>query len=72
MTVDPGATVCDIARAHGFHELGRFAASYRRSFGELEATIIGGREGDMLRVGRLPYASREMRASGVGYALSGQ
>jgi AraC family ethanolamine operon transcriptional activator len=34
LTADPGAKVSDIARAHGFFELGRFAASYRRTFGE--------------------------------------
>ena len=36
----PDAMVRDIARAHGFHELGRFAASYRRAFGELPSQTL--------------------------------
>ena len=40
LTADPGAKVSDIARAHGFHELGRFAASYRRTFGELPSQTL--------------------------------
>jgi transcriptional regulator GlxA family with amidase domain len=40
LTVDPGAMVCDIALAHGFHELGRFAAVYRRQFGELPSQTL--------------------------------
>jgi transcriptional regulator GlxA family with amidase domain len=40
LTVDPGAKVADIARANGFHELGRFAASYRRTFGELPSQTL--------------------------------
>jgi hypothetical protein len=37
---DPRLKVADIARAHGFHELGRFAASYRRTFGELSSQTL--------------------------------
>ena len=40
LTAGPDAMVRDIARAHGFHELGRFAASYRRAFGELPSQTL--------------------------------
>jgi AraC-like DNA-binding protein len=37
---DPQATVTDIALASGFSELGRFAAEYRKNFGELPSTTM--------------------------------
>ncbi len=40
LMADPGLKVADIARAHGFHELGRFAAFYRRTFGELPSQTL--------------------------------
>ena len=40
LMADPGVKIADIARAHGFHELGRFAASYRRAFGELPSQTL--------------------------------
>ena len=40
LMADPGVKVADIARAHGFDELGRFAASYRRTFGELPSQTL--------------------------------
>ena len=38
-----GATVGDIARAHGFIQLGRFAARYRELFGELPSETLRSR-----------------------------
>jgi transcriptional regulator GlxA family with amidase domain len=40
LTAGPGTMVRDIARAHGFVELGRFAASYRALFGELPSQTL--------------------------------
>jgi AraC-like DNA-binding protein len=41
---DPAvATVGDVARRHGFSELGRFAAAYRAAFGERPSTTLQGR-----------------------------
>ena len=40
LMADPGVKIADIARAHGFHELGRLAASYRRAFGELPSQTL--------------------------------
>jgi len=37
------ATVGDVARHHGFSELGRFAAAYRAAFGEQPSTTLQGR-----------------------------
>ena len=37
---DPAATVADLAQQHGFTELGRFAAVYRREFGEMPSTTL--------------------------------
>lgn len=36
----PSATVTDVALSNGFNQLGRFAAQYRRVFGELPSTTI--------------------------------
>jgi transcriptional regulator GlxA family with amidase domain len=36
----PGTTVTDIATAHGFYELGRFAGRYRRTFGEVPSQTL--------------------------------
>lgn len=36
----PTATVTDVALSNGFNQLGRFAAQYRRVFGELPSTTI--------------------------------
>ncbi len=40
LAAGPGVKVADIARAHGFVELGRFAASYRHQFGELPSQTL--------------------------------
>jgi AraC-like DNA-binding protein len=37
---DDQANIADIAQAHGFLELGRFAATYRRTFGELPSDTL--------------------------------
>ena len=36
----PHATVTDVALASGFNQLGRFAAQYRKAFGELPSATI--------------------------------
>jgi AraC family ethanolamine operon transcriptional activator len=36
-------TVADIAQRYGIHHLGRFAANYRRHFGEFPSETLGGR-----------------------------
>ena len=55
LMADPGVKIADIARAHGFHELGRFAASYRRAFGELPSqTLQPSRRRDPCPVVRRP------------------
>jgi AraC-like DNA-binding protein len=41
LDADPAtAKVSDIARGHGFTELGRFAAMYRDAFGETPSTTL--------------------------------
>ena len=53
LMADLGATVADLARAHGFLELGRFAGTYRRTFGELPSqTLQRSRRHDAARRGR--------------------
>lgn len=37
---DPATMVADIAHAYGFTELGRFASTYRRAFGELPSETL--------------------------------
>jgi AraC-like DNA-binding protein len=37
---DPTITVADLAQGHGFTELGRFAAVYRREFGEMPSATL--------------------------------
>jgi len=56
---DPAiATVGDVARHHGFSELGRFAATYRAAFGESPAITLQGRG----------PSYRDLRQSGVAVA----
>ena len=43
LTAGIGATVGDSARAHGFIQLGRFAARYRELFGELPSETLRSR-----------------------------
>jgi AraC-like DNA-binding protein len=37
---DPTTTVADLAQRHGFTQLGRFAAVYRREFGEMPSATL--------------------------------
>ena len=39
-----GVTVSEVARCHGFHDLGRFAATYRSLFGELPSGTLRRRQ----------------------------
>ena len=42
LAAEPGTTtVTTIAMDHGFYQLGRFSADYRRVFGELPSETLG-------------------------------
>lgn len=45
----PHLTVTDVAVHHGFYQLGRFAAEYRRAFGEVPSDTLRGSSRERLR-----------------------
>ena len=54
---DRPATVTDVATHFGFYELGRFAGTYKRTFGESPSETLRGAYGKSL-VGRAPGLER--------------
>lgn len=56
----PQATVTDIALASGFSQLGRFAAQYRKTFGELPSTTIQ-RKRSLSAIGADPNIDEALR-----------